>query len=378
MQESVKRNVLLNPGPSTTTDSVKYAQVVPDICPREKEFASIMAPMRDDLVRIVHGDPKEYTAVLFCGSGTICIDVVLNSLLAEGKKALVVNNGSYSQRACDVLTAYHMPFVEVKQPVDTTPDLDVIEAALKDNPDVGYVYMTFHETGSGLLNPVREVGALAHKYGAFFITDSTSAYAMIPINVYEDNIDFCMASAQKGIQAMTGLSYVIGRRDIVEASKDFLVRSYYCNLYLQYEYFETTGEMHFTPPVQTIYAARQGIKEYFEEGEAAKWARHQRVMAAIRQGIDRLGLKEALKREVQSGLVAAVRYPDDPAWDFEKVHDYCYERGFTIYPGKMQGAGTFRLCALGALDEEDIVAFWEVFEQALAAIGVSTPVTYTE
>ena len=378
MQESVKRNVLLNPGPSTTTDSVKYAQVVPDICPREKEFASIMAPMRDDLVRIVHGDPKEYTAVLFCGSGTICIDVVLNSLLAEGKRALVVNNGSYSQRACDVLMAYHMPFVEVKQPVDTTPDLDVIETALKDNPDVGYVYMTFHETGSGLLNPVREVGALAHKYGAFFITDSTSAYAMIPINVYEDNIDFCMASAQKGIQAMTGLSYVIGRRDIVEASKDLPVRSYYCNLYLQYEYFETTGEMHFTPPVQTIYAARQGIKEYFEEGEAAKWARHQRVMAAIRQGIDRLGLKEALKREVQSGLVAAVRYPDDPAWDFEKVHDYCYERGFTIYPGKMQGAGTFRLCALGALDEEDIVAFWEVFEQALAAIGVSTPVTYAE
>ena len=51
MQESVKRNVLLNPGPSTTTDSVKHAQVVPDICPREKEFASIMAPMRDDLVR---------------------------------------------------------------------------------------------------------------------------------------------------------------------------------------------------------------------------------------------------------------------------------------------------------------------------------------
>ena len=41
--ESIKRNVLLNPGPSTTTDTVKMAQVVPDICPREKEFQSIMA-----------------------------------------------------------------------------------------------------------------------------------------------------------------------------------------------------------------------------------------------------------------------------------------------------------------------------------------------
>ena len=39
---SIKRKILLNPGPATTTDSVKMAQVVPDICPREDEFASLM------------------------------------------------------------------------------------------------------------------------------------------------------------------------------------------------------------------------------------------------------------------------------------------------------------------------------------------------
>ena len=38
----IKRNILLNPGPATTTDTVKLAQVVPDICPREKEFADAM------------------------------------------------------------------------------------------------------------------------------------------------------------------------------------------------------------------------------------------------------------------------------------------------------------------------------------------------
>lgn len=36
---NIKRNILLNPGPSTTTDTVKMAQVVPDICPREDECA---------------------------------------------------------------------------------------------------------------------------------------------------------------------------------------------------------------------------------------------------------------------------------------------------------------------------------------------------
>lgn len=371
----IKRNILLNPGPSTTTDLVKMAQVVPDICPREKEFQSIMAPMRRDLVKIVHGG-DDYTSVLFCGSGTICIDITLNSLLDDGKKALVINNGSYSQRAVDVLNYYSLHVIDLHQPINTTPSLSDIENVLKANDNIGYVYMTHHETGSGLLNPIRQVGALAHKYGAFFITDTTSSYAMIPINVYDDNVDFCMASAQKGIMGMTGLSYVIGRKDIIEASKNFPKRSYYCNLYMQYEFFERTGEMHFTPPVQTIYAARQAIKEYWEEGEEAKWSRHQRVMDAIHKGEEKLGLKEIIDRSVQSGLVSAVKYPDDPNWDFEKIHDYCYKKGFTIYPGKIEKQSTFRLCALGAIDETDIVEFWRVFEEALKTYDVKIPVQY--
>ena len=98
----IKRNVLLNPGPATTTDTVKMAQVVPDICPREKEFASMMKQMREDLVRIVHGNLNKYTSVLFCGSGTLTMDVCINSLLPEGKKILIINNGTYSMRAVEI------------------------------------------------------------------------------------------------------------------------------------------------------------------------------------------------------------------------------------------------------------------------------------
>ena len=373
--KTTERKILLNPGPSTTTDTVKNAQVVPDICPREKEFGKIMSDLARDLVSIVHGG-EEYAAVLFCGSGTICIDITLNSLLDRDKKALVVQNGSYSERACEVLKAYGMPFIQLDQPIDRVPDLSAIERVMKENDDIGYVYMTHHETGTGLLNPIREVGEIAHRYGAFFITDTTSSYAMIPIDVHRDNVDFCMASAQKGIMGMTGLSYVIGRKDLIERSKDYPMRSYYCNLYLQYHYFETTGQMHFTPPVQTIYAAKQALIEYFDEGEEKKWERHRRVMAAIHKGEDELGLKEMLNRDVQSGLVSAIRYPDDPSWDFDKIHDYCYERGFTIYPGKIEKKGTFRLCALGAINDEDIRDFWKVFREGLVHYGVEIPVRY--
>ncbi|MBR6221108.1 MAG: 2-aminoethylphosphonate aminotransferase [Clostridia bacterium] len=374
--EQIKRNVLLNPGPSTTTDTVKYAQVVPDICPREKEFAGLMKGLREDLVRIVHGDLKKYTSVLFCGSGTINIDVAVNSLLPEGKKVLVVNNGAYSARAVEVCEYYGLPHIDLRFPVDQRPDLAAVEAALKANPDIALVHTTHNETGTGILNPIREIGALAHRYGAVFTVDTTSTYAMRPIDIEEDNIDFCMASAQKGLMAFTGLSFIVGNRAIIEQSQNYPRRSYYCNLFLQYDFFERTGEMHFTPPVQTIYATIQALKEYWEEGEAAKWARHTRVFNAINAGLDALGFRQVIKPEWRAGLVASAIYPDDPNWSFEKVHDYCYARGFTIYPGKISTTNTFRLCALGAIDAQDIRDFFAVFRDALAAAGVKTPVVY--
>ena len=365
----IKRNILLNPGPATTTDTVKLAQVVPDICPREKEFAGLMKGLRRDLVRIVHGDER-YTSVLFCGSGTLNMDACLNSLLPSGKKILVANNGAYSARAVEICEAYGLPHVNLKMPIEQPVDVSAVERALVDDPDVAVVYTTHHETGSGVLNPIREIGAVAHRHECTFIVDTTSTFAMRPINIVEDNVDFLMASAQKGLQSMTGLSFVIGREDKIRESAAFPRRSYYCNLFLQYDYFEKTGEMHFTPPVQTVYATIQALKEYWAEGEQAKWARHSRVFEAIHKGLSELGFRNLIKREYQSGLVASICYPDDPNWDFEKVHDYCYERGFTIYPGKVGTAKTFRLCALGQIDEPDIVEFFKVLKEAIDFFGI--------
>ena len=374
----VKRNVLLNPGPSTTTDTVKYAQVVPDICPREKEFGSLMKGLREDLVKIVHGDLEEYTSVLFTGSGTINIDVCINSLLPEGKRVLVVNNGAYSTRAVEICQYYGLPHIDLRFPADELPDLSLVEQTLKENPDIALVHTTHQETGTGILNPVREIGAIAHRYGAVFTVDTTSTYAMRPIHIKEDNIDFCMASAQKGLMSFTGLSFIVGKKAVIEESKNYPKRSYYCNLYLQYDFFERTGEMHFTPPVQTIYATLQALKEYWAEGEEEKWARHTRVFTAINEGLDALGFRQVIRPEQRAGLVSSAVYPDDPNWSFEKVHDYCYERGFTIYPGKISSMNTFRLCALGAIDEGDIHDFFRVFREALETENIAIPVVYKE
>jgi 2-aminoethylphosphonate-pyruvate transaminase len=372
----IKRNVLLNPGPATTTDAVKYAQVIPDICPREKEFGEIMKRLGDDLVRVVHGDLDKYTAVLFCGSGTVNIDACVSSLLPAGKKLLVLNNGAYSERAAEVAEYYGLAHINLRMPITEPVDLAKTEEALRADKDIAVVYCCHHETGTGILNPIREIGALAHKYDKTFVVDTTSTYAMLPIDMDKDNLDFIMASAQKGLMSMTGLSYVIGNIKKLEESKNHPKRSYYCNLYMQYSFIRDKGEMHFTPPVQTVYATVQAMKEYWEVGERAKWERHQRVWEALYRGLDKLGFQTIIPKEKQSKLVVSVKYPNDPNWSFTKVHDYLYERGFTIYPGKVSDLPTFRLCALGAIDAPDIEDFFTTLEQGLRELNIRVPIKY--
>ncbi|MDP6395125.1 MAG: 2-aminoethylphosphonate aminotransferase [Desulfobacterales bacterium] len=369
----VKRNILLNPGPATTSDTVKYAQVVPDICPREPEFIEVMDRVRKELVRIVHGDPEKYTAVIFTGSGTIIQDVCVNSLVPDKKKICVVNNGAYSARMVEIANHYHIPCVNLKFPETGLPNLDTVRETLEKDKEIVVVATVHHETGTGVLNPIKEIGAIAHQEGCLFVVDTISTYGLRPIRIEEENIDFLMSSAQKGLAAMVGASWTVGRIDEIEKSASYPKRSYYCNLFMQYDFFKRVGEIHFTPPVQTIYALQQAIKEYWEEGEHARWERLTQCWEAIHKGLNEMGLESVIDKEIQGHLVVTVKAPESGQFDFTKFHDDCYERGFTIYPGKMFGVKTFRLCNLGQITYKDVEDFFVVAKDSFKKMGFTLP-----
>ena len=100
----VKRSILLNPGPATTTDTVKYAQIVSDICPREKDFGDIMEFISRELTSFV-GSNKEYASVLFGGSGTAAVESIISSVV-DDDIILIINNGAYGKRICEMAEIY--------------------------------------------------------------------------------------------------------------------------------------------------------------------------------------------------------------------------------------------------------------------------------
>ncbi|MCH8003681.1 MAG: 2-aminoethylphosphonate--pyruvate transaminase [Nanoarchaeota archaeon] len=367
--EQIKRNILLNPGPATTTDSVKMAQVVPDICHREKEFSDIVKSVRNDLTKIAGGD-NNYVAVLFGGSGTAGMDAIINSVIPPNQKILVINNGVYGNRIGQITKAYNIDLFELKFEWDQLPDTNKIEDILKEDNKIACVAMVHHETTTGLLNPVKEIGALVKKYNKVFIVDTISSFAGIPFNIKDFNIDFMMSTSNKCIQGMAGVFFVICKKQELEKIKDYPRRSFYLSLYDEYEYFEKNNEMRFTPPVQTIYALRKAIDEFFDEGAENRYLRYTKNWKKLRKGIEDIGFKILTNPEYESHLLITILYPEDSNFNFQMLHDKLYEKGFTIYPGKVGKLNTFRLANMGAIDQTDIEKFLFELKNTLDELGV--------
>ena len=80
---------------------MKISQVVPDICPREKEFEDVMEFVSDELTKIV-GDVSEFSTILFGGSGTAAVESIITSVVPFDNTILIVNNGAYGQRMIEM------------------------------------------------------------------------------------------------------------------------------------------------------------------------------------------------------------------------------------------------------------------------------------
>ena len=73
--------------------------------------------------------------------------------------------------------------------------LEDVENAITDKTILISVMFANNEIGT--IEPVREIGKIAHKHGILFHTDAVQAMCHVPINVTEMNIDLLSASAHK-------------------------------------------------------------------------------------------------------------------------------------------------------------------------------------
>ena len=181
-----------------------------------------------------------------------------------------------------------------------------------------------------------------------------------------DREDFVMASANKCLQGVPGISFVLARRQALEALRGRPPRSVYLDLLNHYATQEQDNTP-FTPAVQVLHAMRQALRELEKEGVPERIARYAENPRVLRRGMAALGFEILVPEGARSSILTTFKLPAGIAYD--PLHDAMKRRDYIIYAG--QGdirKYAFRVSNMGTLTPADMQGVVEAFAASLAEV----------
>lgn len=348
--------ILLTPGPLSTSPSVREA-MLRDWCTWDDDYnLGIVTPIREGLVKLATSTaPQDYTTVLMQGSGSFSVESMIGSVVPENGKLLVLANGAYGNRLAKIASYLKINHVVHDTGELAPPDLAHLDLALSSDKDITHVVVVHNETTTGMMNPLEAVAAIVNRHEKVFLVDSMSAFGGVPLDVAELGIDFLVSSANKCIQGVPGFGFIICKTSSLEQTKG-IARSLSLDLYDQWQGMEQgNGKWRFTSPTHVTRAFHQAMLELNEEGGvAARHARYTENQRRLVEGMEQLGFKCVLPKELHSPIITGFYNPEHEDYDFLKFYNLLKEEGFVIYPGKVTGINSFRIGTIGHVFPEDI------------------------
>ncbi len=354
--------ILLTPGPVNVSERVRQALLKPDLCPTESDFHELIEGIRDKLLR-AFAPAGSYVPILITGSGTAAIEAAVTSCLHPGRRLLIIKNGAYSQRLSAIAVSHKMQNMDISSEWDQRFETESVQVAFRQNKAIEVICVVHHETSTGLLNPVKELGALAKKAGRHMLVDACSSLGGEELDFVSSNVGLIAGSSEACIQGPPGVGFVLVRRDIMEQMVTFEQRSLYFHLPLYYKQQEE-GTIPFTPAVPLYHAFDEALNELLEEGVANRIARYRKMARLVRNRMRASRTKFYLREPLWSSTLTSFNLPDGVYYDH--IHDLLRERGYVIAGGQGKLTETiFRVANIGALTEANITGFLDAFESAL-------------
>ena len=364
------KKLLFTPGPLSTSFSVKEA-MMEDVGSRDYEFIQAVKEIRNELLELA-GVSKEggYESVMIQGSGTFGIESVISSAVGKNDTLLILANGAYGERIAKMAAVHQLNHYVVRIEEDKIVTPVATESFLEAHPEVTHVACIHSETTTGLFNPVGEIGAVCKKYHKVFIVDAMSSFGGVEMDMKEMSIDFLVSSSNKCIEGVPGFAFALCKKEELLKAKG-QARSLSLDLYEQWAGLEANGQFRFTPPTLSIMAFHQALKELKEEGGIkAREQRYKMNKKILDKGMEELGFKEYISKEIQGHIITSFLYPEDSHFNFENFYEKLNQRGFVIYPGKLSKASAFRIGNIGHIFPEDVGQLVVAINEVLKEEGV--------
>jgi alanine-glyoxylate transaminase/serine-glyoxylate transaminase/serine-pyruvate transaminase len=248
------------------------------------------------------------------GSGSLAADTAVQSVFAPGQKVALGINGHFGKRWLEILQANGVEPVIIETAPDQPLDPAVFDHALTDDPAIVGVAAVHLETSTALLNPIREIAAVARAHNRLCMVDAVASLGGTPLPMDEWGVDVVASASQKGLGGAPGLGIVALNDRAWEAvmRQPERPRSWYLDLRRWQWYVENWGDWHpfpVTMPCSVVLGLRAALQSLMRDGLDARLKRYERIAAHLRAGLEALGMKLFVTPDLMTPVLTAVYCP---------------------------------------------------------------------
>lgn len=356
---AMPRYTLLCPGPVNVGTRVAEAYSRCALSHREDSFSTLLCEVQRDLLFIAGvRNTEAYSALVITGSGTAANEAVLTSAVPPDAVVVVLSNGEFGERLAGISKTYNSTEV-ISSEWGEELDLVQLEKRLADNSRV-LVAMVHHETSTGLLNPIEQVGRLCKRYGVQLFVDAVSSFAADPILMEESGITFLSTSSGKAIASYPGLSIVLGRNEDLSRIGEYPVKNHYLNLYRYFQALTEDRQTPNTPAVSLVVTLHESLREICSEGFNQRYLRLCELASYMRSQLAARGLYKPVEKP-QSVILTNAYLPQKMT--FADLQQGLKKKGFVIYDAKGPLKGRFfQVSIIGDITITDIDRFFLAFD----------------
>lgn len=369
------RHFLQIPGPSPVPDRILRAMSYPTIDHRGPEFGALGMTVLAGIKKIFQ---TEQPVVIYPASGTGAWEAALANTMSPGDTVLMYETGHFAtlwKKMAEALGLkpefLGLPGIEGwRRGVQT----DQIEARLRadKNHEIKAVCVVHNETSTGVTSDIAAVRKAIDAAGhpALLLVDSISGLACADYRHDEWGVDVTVSGSQKGLMLPPGISFNAVSKKALEASKSAKLP---CAFWSWHDIIEMnkTGYWPYTPNTNLLYALNEALDMILGEGLENVFARHQRLAAACRAGVQAWGLEvQCVDPAVYSPVLTGVITPE--GFDADAIRKTIYENfnmSLGTGLGKMKGR-MFRIGHLGEANDLTLMATLSGCEMGLKLSGV--------
>ncbi len=365
MMPAMEQNLRV-PGPTPLPREVREAQSAPMIDHRGTEFGELLREITAGLAELIgtRGD-----VLLLTASGSGAMEAAVVNTLSPGDRVLAVTIGSFGDRFAKIATAFGAQVERFEVPWGEAADPSALAAHLAANPPYRVVLITHNETSTGVTNPLRELAGVVR--GApgdpLLVVDGISGLGAMPFEMDAWGIDLVISASQKAFMASPGIAIAALSQRAWDAAEAARMPRAYWDL-REARTWAAKGQTPWTPAVSVLFGLRVGVRRLLAEGRERTWARHAAIAAAVRAGLERLGLKLVAAPALRSNTVTAAWLPDGLEW--APFNGAMRARGLIVAGGQGAWAGRIlRLGHMGAVGIDEMREAIRLMGETLAEIG---------